>query len=183
MFLTQLQLKSKIKQLPENKRRKFLLNCIEKNKLLDKFIKETIKQTEDKLKLSEDTVELSEEDLKKLGLLKEKSLNEQEFCRICNRYEFVRDKYTETCQNCGYQRDIQSTGKVYEKIEYIKPGANIVKITKDSKEIKVDLNKINQWLQETDPMANDTKKIIDNLEIIFQGKSIELPKHYQNKCV
>ena len=76
-----------------------------------------------------------------------------------------------------------ATGKTFEKVEYIKPGANLVKITKDSKKITVDLNKINQWLQDTDPLARDTQKIIDNLNIIFQSKGIELPNNVQNTSI
>ena len=54
---------------------------------------------------------------------------------------------------------------------------------KDSKKITVDLNKINQWLQDTDPLARDTEKIIDNLNIIFQSKGIELPNNVQNTSI
>ena len=45
------------------------------------------------------------------------------------------------------------------------------------------LNKVNQWLQETDPYANDTKKIIENLETIYQTKGIELPNIVQNTAI
>lgn len=161
MLGTKLLLEQKISSLPKSKRRNFLLNCIEKNKVI-KFRKD----------------EEFDEDL-----IKKKLVDQESFCKICNKYEFIRDKYSETCQSCGYERPITATGKTFEKVEYIKPGANLVKITKDSKKITVDLNKINQWLQDTDPLAKDTQKIIDNLNIIFQSKGIELPNSVQNTSI
>ena len=161
MLGTKLLLEQKISSLPKSKRRDFLLNCIKKNKI--KF-----RQDE----------ELDDEDLTKKILV-----NQESFCKICNKYEFIRDKFSETCQNCGYERPIMATDKTFEKIEYIKPGANLVKIIKDSKKITVDLNKINQWLQDTDPLARDTQKIIDNLNTIFQSKGIELPNNVQNTSI
>lgn len=160
MLGTKLLLKQKISSLSKSKQRDFLLNCIEKNKVI-KF----------------------RHDEEFDNLTKTIPVNHESFCKICNKYEFIRDKYTETCESCGYQRYITPTGKKFEKVEYIKPGANLVKIIKDSKKITVDLNKINQWLQETDPLAKDTQKIIDNLNIIFQSKSIELPNNVQNTSV
>jgi hypothetical protein len=162
MLGTKLLLEQKVHSLPKSKRRDFLLNCIIGNKVI---------------KFKED--EKSEEDF----LTKKIDINQDTFCKICNKYEFIRDKYSETCQNCGFERNIISTGKNYEKIEYIKPGANLVKITKDSKKITVDLNKVNQWLQDVDPLAKDTQKIIDNLNIIFQSKSMELPNNVQNTAI
>ena len=162
MLGTKLLLEQKISSLPKSKRRDFLLNCIEKNKVI---------------KFRQDD-EFDDEDL-----TKKIPVNQESFCKICNKYEFVRDKYSETCQSCGYERPITATGKTFEKVEYIKPGANLVKIMKDSKKITVDLNKINQWLQDTDPLARDTQKIIDNLNIIFQSKGIELPNNVQNTSI
>ena len=160
MLRTKLLLEQKISSLSKSKRRNFLLNCIEKNKV--------IKFRQDKF----------DDDL-----TKETIVNQESFCKICNKYQFIRDKYSETCQNCGYERSIMATGKTFEKIEFIKPGANLVKIMKDSKKITVDLNKINLWLQDTDPLAKDTQKIIDNLNIIFQSKGIELPNNVQNTSI
>ena len=162
MLGTKLLLEQKISSLPKSKRRDFLLNCIEKNKVI---------------KFRQDD-EFDDEDL-----TKKIPVNQESFCKICNKYEFVRDKYSETCQSCGFERPIMATGKTFEKVEYIKPGANLVKIMKDSKKITVDLNKINQWLQDTDPLARDTQKIIDNLNIIFQSKGIELPNNVQNTSI
>ena len=162
MLGTKLLLEQKISNLPKSKRRDFLLNCIEKNKVIKNIQYE---------KLNED------------DLMKKKQINEELFCKICNKYEFIKDKYTETCQSCGYERTIVPTEKNYEKIEYIKPGANLVKIIKDSKKITVDLNKINMWLQDTDPLARDTQKIIDNLNTIYQSKGIELPNNVQNTSI
>ena len=161
MLGSKLLLEQKIYSLQKSKRKDFLLNCIEKNKII---------------KFREDE-NFDDEDLTKKITVKEN------FCKMCNKYEFIRDNYSETCQNCGYERPIIATGKTFEKIEYIQPGANLVKITKDSKKITVDLNKINQWLQDTDPLARDTQKIIDNLNTIFQSKGIELPNNVQNTSI
>ena len=160
MLRTKLLLEQKISSLSKSKRRNFLLNCIEKNKVI-KFRQDEFDD----------------------DLTKETIVNQESFCKICNKYQFIRDKYSETCQNCGYERSIMATGKTFEKIEFIKPGANLVKIMKDSKKITVDLNKINLWLQDTDPLAKDTQKIIDNLNIIFQSKGIELPNNVQNTSI
>jgi hypothetical protein len=161
MLSTKLLLQNKVNKLPKTKRRDFLINCIHNNEATKKFIQKPEKEI----------------------LTKDIKIDYSTFCKICNKYDFIRDKYSETCQTCGYIRDIVPTQKTFEKIEYIKPGSNLVKIKKDSKNITVDLNKINLWLQNTDPLANDTKKIIDNLETIFQSKSIELPNIVQNTSV
>lgn len=162
MISSRLLLLDKIKTLPKKKRRDFLLKCIDNSKVLDY------------LDLEEEEEEIEEKQIK---------VDDHSFCKICNKYNFIRDKYSETCQDCGYIRSITPSGKVFEKIEYIKPGSNLVKITKDSKKITVDLNKINQWLQDTDPLAKDTQKIIENLNLIFQTKGLELPNVVQNSSV
>ena len=167
MLSTKLLLQNKVNKLPKSKRRDFLINCIHTNDMTKKLFKE--KESE--------TITLDED------LTRDIPVDHSSFCRICNKYDFIRDKYSETCQSCGYIRDITPTQKIFEKIEYIKPGSNLVKITKDSKKITVDLNKVNQWLQDTDPLARDTKKIIDNLETIFQSKGIELPNVVQNTSI
>lgn len=160
MLKAKLLLEKKLNQIPENKKKDFLLNCI------NKFYNDTFSEEEELTILSTP-----------------KHIDNDIFCKICNKYDFIRDKYSETCQNCGYTKELMPTEKSFEKIEYIKPGSNLVKITKDSKNITVDLNKINLWLQDTDPLAQDTKKILDNLNIIYQGKSIELPLSVQNTAI
>lgn len=165
MLSTKLLLQNNVNKLQKSKRRDFLINCIHNNNMTKKFINKT------------EYVTLDED------LTQDIPVDHSSFCKICNKYDFIRDKYSETCQGCGYIRDITPTQKTFEKIEYIKPGSNLVKIVKDSKKITVDLNKVNQWLQDTDPLARDTKKIIDNLETIFQSKSIELPNIVQNTSI
>lgn len=158
MLKARLLLQEKLNTLPESKKRQFLLNCIDKHVAVPSYI---------------DT-EIPIQDI---------NFDNEAFCKICNKYNFIRDKYSEICQDCGFTRDIAPTQRNYEKIEYIKPGSNLVKIEKDGKRITVDLNKINQWLQNTDPQARDTQKIIDNLEIIYQSKGIELPNNVQNTSI
>ena len=163
MFKARLLLQNKLNTLPEHKKKQFLLDCIEKHKC-------------DKLQQScpSELEEISTTDI---------HIDKDVFCKICRKYNFIRDRYSETCQDCGYTQELMPTEKPYEKIEYIKPGSNLVKIIKDSKKITVDLNKINQWLQDTDPLAMDIQKIIENLDIIYQNKSIELPKNVQNTSI
>ena len=161
MLSTKLLLLNKIKSVPKHKRVDYLINCIHNNTNIGNFVPETVS----------------------LSLLKDEEKNKHTLCQICNKYNFSKDSYSETCQDCGYIRNIAPTQKIFEKIEYIKPGANLVKITKDSKKITVDLNKVNLWIQDTDPLASDTKKIIENLEIIFQSKSMELPSRLQNTSI
>lgn len=161
MIRTKILLQTHIDKLPKSKRKQFLLNCIDKNNAL-KF---------------------NDEEEFPIELTKNIKVDNSSFCKLCNKYEFIRDHYTETCQNCGWERQLVPTGQKYEKIEYIKPGSNIVKITTDSKKITVDLNKINFWLQNTDPFATDTQKIIDNLNTIFQGRGIDLPNNVQNTSI
>mgnify|MGYP006090026577 CR=1 FL=1 len=160
MLKARLLLEKKLSTLPETKKKQFLLNCIEKHIPIPPYIE-------------------SESYIPTQNI----NIDNETFCKICNKYNFIRDKYTEICQDCGFTRDMVPTQKNYEKIEYIKPGSNLVKIERDGKRITVDLNKINQWLQDTDPQARDTQTIINNLEIIFQGKSIELPKTVQNSSI
>lgn len=159
MLGTILLLKQELNKLPKTKRKDYLIDCINKNNII-KFI-------------DDESLDLDNEEIQK----------NEAFCKICKKYDFIKDKYSETCINCGVERTINPTEKSFEKIEYIKPGANLVKITKDSKKITVDLNKINLWLQNTDPLAKDTQKIIDNLNTIFQSKSIELPNNVQNSAI
>lgn len=161
MLSTKLLLQNKVNKLSKFKRRDFLLNCIDNNKMTERFFKESEKVT----------------------ITENIPVDKSSFCKICNKLDFVRDKYSETCRQCGYIRDITPSQKTFEKFEYIKPGSNLVKITRDSKKITVDLNKINLWLKDTDPFARDTNKIIDNLETIYQSKSIELPKVVQNTSI
>ena len=165
MLGNKLLLQRKINTLPKSKRKDFLLNCIIANKILEFSDDE-----------SEELEPPSPSDHKKEAY-------DKSFCKICNKYNFIKDKYAEVCQTCGYERIIAPTQKNFEKIEYIKPGSNLVKIMKDSKKITVDLNKVNQWLQDTDPLAKDTQKIIDNLNVVFQTKSMDLPNNVQNTAI
>jgi hypothetical protein len=159
MIGTKLLLQNKINNLSKKEKREFLINCINRNNVI-KF-----------------------EKLPDFINTKNIKVDHEYFCKICNNNDFIRNKFEEICETCGYVRTLQPSQKNYEKIEYIKPGSNIVKITKDTKKISVDLNKINSWLQDTDPLYKETKKIIENLETIFQTKSIELPQSVQNTAI
>ena len=58
----------------------------------------------------------------------------------------INDVFTDMVTK-GPQADLlanlQAQVKAYEKIEYIKPGSNLVKIQKNGKTVSVDLNKLN----------------------------------------
>tara|TARA_E500000178_G_scaffold279695_1_gene279556 strand:- start:1188 stop:2198 length:1011 start_codon:yes stop_codon:yes gene_type:complete len=141
---TKLLLEKKIKSLPQNKRKDFLINCI--SQYID------LKPTEDEYTDIEST--------KKDNKL---------FCKICNQYEFIRTTYNETCNNCGYIRNLVGGEKKYEKVEYIKRGANIIRTIQDGKMQQFDLNKIDSWLQERDPMYPYIKQILEKLDIIYSN--------------
>ena len=164
MIGTKLLLDNKIKNLPKSKRRSYLINCIEKNNII-KFLDDVQSNLETKI------------------IDRQMDASSELFCKLCKKYDFIKTNYSEICQNCGLERVLAPTQKNFEKIEYIKPGSNILKISSDSKKITVNLNKIDSWLKDTDPLYNDINKIIENLEIIFQTKGIELPKNVQNSAI
>lgn len=102
-------------------------------------------------------------------------------CQICNSDDFLRQKHEEVCQNCGLTRPFQQYLKTFEKsVELIEPGQNTITINKDGKNIKVDLNKIDKWLQDSDPLAKDYTKIEDTLNSIFISKGRDLLKNILN---
>lgn len=156
---SKLLLKSKLEKLSKQNRKSFLFNCIEKSK----------SELIDKLLIEEKPEKITPED--------------HSFCKICNGYDFIKELYQETCKHCGYTRDILSKGQKFEVFEYIKPGSNLVKIIKDGRKITVDLNKINSWLENVDPLARDTKRIIENLEIVYTSKGIELTTLIKNTVI
>ena len=155
--MEKLLLKGKLENIPQIKRKDFLINCITKH---HKFYEKEVKEVQ--IPISQTRV-----------------------CQLCKSDDFIKDvkEATEICQNCGTVRPLVPTQKIFEKIEYITPGSHMVHITKDGKKTSVDLNKINLWLQETDPLAVDTKKILDNLEIIYSQKSLDLPKSVKNTTI
>ena len=156
--MEKLLLKGKLENIPQIKRKDFLINCITKH---HKFHKE--------------------EEVKEVQI----PISQTRLCQLCKSDDFIKDvkEATEICQKCGTVRSLVPTQKIFEKIEYITPGSHMVHITKDGKKTSVDLNKINLWLQETDPLAVDTKKILDNLEIIYSQKSLDLPKSVKNTTI
>ena len=161
MLTASIKLKQKLKTIPLKKnKRQFLLDCISNNKDLS-LVKTVIEETQNQ----------------------DKTINFSNVCKICNNFDFSKDKSRETCNHCGYERPIMEQHRVFEKIEYVKPGSNIIKIQKDGKTTSVDLNKINQWLQDTDPYAKETSIIIETLDTIFNSKGIILPKYVQNTCI
>lgn len=156
MLSTKLLLNNKVKTYSKQKKRAFLIDCISKHRDFSELIKKEHKHEEPE---------------------------ENNVCKICNKFEFIRDKFSETCSGYGYTRPITSQLKTFEKFEYIKPGSNLVKIEKEGKTITVDLNKINSWLQETDPYAKDTATIILALDTIFTSKGTILPNYVQNTSI
>ena len=161
MIITSLLLKNKLKPLSTIKRRQFLINCINKNY--------------DVSLLTQQFNEISELD-------DEEQIN-NDICMMCNTSDFIKDKYQEVCNNCGYSRHLQSQLKTFEKFDYITPGENIITIEKDGKKIKVNLNKIDLWIKDADPLAIDTTKIIDNLNEIFSSRGQDIPISVQNTSI
>ena len=155
--MEKLLLEGKLKQIPKSGRKDFLINCITKHY--------SFKDSEE--------------------VVVEIPINQTRVCQLCDSDDFIKDfkEATEICQKCGTVRSLVPTQKIFQKIEYIAPGSHMVNITKDGKKTSVDLNKINLWLQETDPLAADTKKILDNLETIYSEKSLDLPKNVKNTTI
>jgi len=157
MIITSLLLKKKIESMTKNKRRQYLIDCINKNY-----------------------------DISVLTVLDELSDEEQinnDICIMCDTSDFIKDKYQEICNNCGYSRHLQSNLKTFEKFDYITPSSNIVTIEKDGKKMKVNLSNIDLWIKDVDPLAIDTNKIIDNLNEIFNNRKSDVPPSVQNTAI
>lgn len=150
-------LKDQINKIPKFKQRQFLLDCINKNNHIISDIK----------------IETISSDPHPNSLL----------CQICNSSDFRINKNEEICNNCGLSREKQQQLKTFEKIEYIKPGSNIVKIERDGKKVSVDLNKVNLWLQDSDPFASEIKLIDETLNIIFDEKGLVVSQNIKNTCI
>ncbi len=158
MIATNLLIQNKLKLMKPYKKREFLLNCISKN-----FEKINILDTE----ISKDITDIS-----KINI-----------CKICESSEFYLNNYEEICKNCGYTVPIEeSKFKTFEKIEYIKPGSNKVKIEINGTKVNIDLNKINLWIKDSDPFAKDINIIRETLEIIFTTKG-NLTENIINSCI
>ena len=147
--ILEIKLKSKLKNMKKKEIKSFLINCIHKHK-------------PNLLINSEYTNELDSDN--------DNDNYDDKMCQLCKNDVFEKTKYEEICQKCGLVRPIQATGKNYEKIpEYITLGKNIVKITDGGKNFSVDLNKLNTWIQDKDPLYIHIKLIqstIDELGLI-----------------
>jgi len=156
MLSNKLLINNNLSKLPKYKQREFLLNCITKN--YDKF----------------NLIDFKEDTSSTINNL---------LCKICNSSDFYIDKHEEICNNCGFSKPIESKTKSYEKYEFIKPGSNIVKIIKDGKTISVDLNRINLWLQDSDPFYKEINLIKETVNIIFDSKGLLLPENILNYII
>jgi len=140
MIKTRLELYNKLSSIKNKKeKREFLLNCIKTHK---KIITENY------------DIESSI-----------KSTNIQ-FCKLCNSNDFIKDNYSETCQRCGFVRDLPATGRIYEKVKLIPVGTK-----KLPKELTTNVSK---WLYDTDPLYKGVEDIKDKINIIFSSKGIVL---------
>ena len=160
-----LLLKNKIDSLhiSQKDKKRYLINCIIKSNVIN-F---------DEYNLLTEDIEF--EDIK---------LNDIT-CKLCNASEFIKDKYTEICVNCGAVKDSIFQQKSYEKIELIEPpGSNLVGIIINGKPKTFNLNQIDTWVQrDKDPLWIYTKKIITNLNTIFQDKKKILPDEIKKYSV
>ena len=169
MLSNRLLLNNKIKNLTKNKKRELLINCI--NKYENALIK------------IENEIHIKQ--LEKQNSIQDQAKNNiaDTFCQICETNEFIQEKYQEVCKNCGLVRPLQQQLKTFEQYEYIKPGANIVKIIHNGKVNSVNLDKINIWLQESDPNYKEIKSIQDTLDIVYQSKGINLSQSVSNSSL
>ena len=112
------------------------------------------------------------------------NVNSVEFCKLCNSNEFISNKHEESCTKCGYIRPFQQNLKIFEKtVAFIKPKENNIKINIDGKIVTRDLNKINLWLQEKDPLYESTLKITEAIDNIYALKGTELNKQVKNTII
>ena len=169
MLSTKLLLNNKIKFLSTIKKHDFLINCINKHENVKEIINNEIKIKQ----------------LEKQNIIQDEAKDNitDTFCQICETNEFIQEKYQEVCKNCGLVRPLQQQLKTFEQYEYIKPGANIVKIIHNGKVNSVNLDKINTWIQESDPNYREIKIIQDTLDIVYQSKKINLPSSVINSSL
>lgn len=147
MIKTRLELYNKLKSLNNDKdRRQFLLNCIYSHKQL----------ITDEPDLESQSESESQRQSKSINYL----------CKLCNSNNFIRDNFSETCQQCGLVRDLPATGKIFEKVKLIEPGNKTL-----PKELSTNISK---WLYDTDPLYKGVIEIKDAIRIIFSSKSIVL---------
>jgi len=161
MLTTTLILKNKLNSLPKLKRREFLLNCI--NNSDKKFDFQIINEN---LSIPLDIPNV-------------------DYCKMCKSNIFIRTNFEEICERCGVTRPIVQVNRTFKEktFEFIKLGANTTTIKKDGKNIIVDLNKINLWIQDADPEYKDTQLILKGLDIIFDSKGITLPDKVRNTAI
>ena len=160
-LLLTLKLKDKLQHIKTDKnKKKFLLNCISSHNLVVQKIEELLS-------------DFIPQDIEYANFQ----------CQQCQSNDFVKDNYQYICNQCGTLKESQSSGKTYEKFEYINPGDNNVTAIIGGKKVTFDLNKINTWIGEKDPLAKSTQKIIDVLEAIYSIQGREISRDVQNTAI
>ena len=146
--ILEIKLKSKLKNMKKKEIKPYLINCIHKHKPNLSINLEYNSDLDD---------------------------NADNVCQLCKNDVFEKTKYEEICQKCGLVRLIEATGKNYEKNpEYITLGKNMVKITDGGKNFSVDLNKLNTWIQDKDPLYIHIKLIQSTIDEIGLINSDEI---------
>ena len=95
-------------------------------------------------------------------------------CRICNSNNLIYSTHAKICNDCGSTEESQ-TGNLYKnykmdlnaiKSTFIKPGTNIITVSKNGKDVRRDLSQVQTWLT-TDAseiaLMNDIKFIEESI--------------------
>lgn len=134
------------------RRRKYLIDCLNKQG----FVVEEIEKTKPK----EDSI----------------------VCKICNSSDFLHMYNSTVCNTCGdTSLDLRSNPYITFKQDlnvdtrgsFIEPGSQFITISKDGKNVKRDLSKINFWTN-LDPEEERIKKEIENIQEIIDGLGIKI---------
>jgi hypothetical protein len=141
---TVLRLNKKLSTMSSKDKRFFLLNCIDNSNF-------------NIPKLKKETSEILQ--------------NFDDLCPQCKNSNFIKNKYEEICNTCGYVRPFQDFQKSFEKSDLlIGPNNNNIKLIINGKTIIKNLNLINLWLQDIDYFAIETRELINIFDKIKQTK-------------
>ena len=108
-------------------------------------------------------------------------------CRICNSNNLIYSTHAKICNDCGSTEESQ-TGNLYKnykmdlnaiKSTFIKPGTNIITVSKNGKDVRRDLSQVQTWLT-TDAseiaLMNDIKFIEERIDRLEYRNTEEIKK-------
>ncbi len=151
--ITIMLLRNLLSKMQKNKRKPYLINCLDRQGLI----------------------------IKEIPVLPIPKV-EHDICKVCQSSSIIRSNHELICQQCGAtQMSVSSNPfKTYNqginitKGTFIEPGTTFVTVIKDGKEVKRDLSQVNTWISndpEETKMNNNMKIIYDKLDIISSGNN------------